>query len=219
MGNHDAPEKVLVWFHGATQTGFLDRSIFDGLDMNKVIVVQPINKDPLYYGTTPKNLLDPFSIAICLTNSMLGALQVGVPDWLRPWVPNFNSGFQDACNIDWKNPVDYHKKVDIAGNILRALDIIKKGVVVGGYSQGGTVAVDAALRWQDKAVGSIVIVASTTFDNSGSMGGSKDFSGTRYRFIAGKDDIWFPPGPSARSLERMVSKYKLSKVGSWPETL
>jgi hypothetical protein len=32
MGNNKTPEKILIWFHGAGQTGLLDKSIWDGMD-------------------------------------------------------------------------------------------------------------------------------------------------------------------------------------------
>jgi len=94
-----------------------------------------------------------------------------------------------------------------------------KAVVVGGYSQGGTVAIDAALERQDKGIGSLVVVASSPFDNSPSMGRSKHFDGTRLRLITASNDVWYPGGAAAGKLNSLVGKYKLTKVGSFPEVL
>ena len=76
-----------------------------------------------------------------------------------------------------------------------------QGVVVGGYSQGATTAVDATLSRQNRAVGSLVVVASTIFDNSPSMENDKDFGVMRFRHLAAADDVWFPPVASAVQLQ------------------
>jgi len=91
--------------------------------------------------------------------------------------------------------------------------------VIGGYSQGGTVAQDLALRYSNIGIGSLVMVASSIFENSPSLGGMKDFEGTRFRVIVGKNDIWFPARVTGHRLKTLVPLYNLETVGDFPEVL
>ena len=64
-----------------------------------------------------------------------------------------------------------------------------------------------------------MVLGSSVYDNSPSMGIDKDFTGTRIRFLAGDDDTWFPPNPSALQLQQIAYKYKLTKVQEFPQML
>ena len=88
------------------------------------------------------------------------------PEWLKSLITNFGKGMADTCNILYTAPIDYIDYLKKVGPVIGVTEVIKKGVVVGGYSQGGTFAIDAATIYQNSGVGSIVIVASTAFDNS-----------------------------------------------------
>ena len=93
--------------------------------------------------------------------------------------------------------------------------------MVGGYSQGGTLALDIATRYQDRPLGSVIAVATGLFDNNPSMWDNPkgDRSKMRIRTILGSNDIWFPKDSVMKNINKLASNYRLKKVGKWPEVL
>jgi len=145
------------------------------------------------------------------------------PKEIRGFMNIFKNGMADVCNVDlilWKPK--YTDILDRLSKLIHGAYSISKGIVVGGYSQGGTLAADIATRYQTRGLGSIVLVAATVFDNSPSVTfspGQKNFAGTRIRSILGKHDNWCPPEASTRQIDKVVRNFNLTKVGDWPEVL
>jgi len=93
---------------------------------------------------------------------------------------------------------------------------ISKGIVLMGYSAGGTFMLDMATML-DEGPGSIIALATVSFDNSPSYTTKKSFGGTRMRHIAGTNDIFFPPDNTNKRIDVVRKNFGTSKKGSWPD--
>jgi predicted esterase len=117
--------------------------------------------------------------------------------------------------------IDYRKTLTKLMKLIHGAYGIAPAIVVGGYSQGGTLALDIATRYQDRALGSVIVVGSGVFDNNPSVldNPKGDRRPMRIRTILGKNDIWFPEESVMKNINKVASNYKLTKVGKWPEIL
>ena len=86
-------------------------------------------------------------MALCSANMGAGVTSNGIPEALRALIPKIGRGLFDHCNIHFTAPTDYVGTLKKLAGILHVLKPMIKGVVVGGYSQGGTLAADLALAY------------------------------------------------------------------------
>ena len=99
-----------------------------------------------------------------------GQVQAEVDEWLRPLLINFKNGIMDQCNIDYNHQeIKYFDTLSKISKLINGAKAISKGIVVGGYSQGGTMAADSGTTKTPSRPGSIVVAFSVVFDNSPSI--------------------------------------------------
>ena len=85
-----------------------------------------------------------------------------------------------------------------------------QNVVMAGFSQGGTLALDAAFYNLERGPGALVVLGASTYDNSPSLTQEKigSFEGTKVSLVGGKLDIWFPPEPTKKRMLQLQQKLK-----------
>ena len=119
----------------------------------------------------------------------------------------------------------YHDSVAKFADLIKKMAALTGGfesVAVGGFSQGGQVAIDAALASQTEAVGSLMVLASSAFDNQQSITQTthlRNRSNMRFRHIVGVRDVWFPAEPSSIQLKKVIDNYDLNVVGRYPDVI
>ena len=103
------------------------------------------NITPLWFGITASSMLDLASYKICSKFFISDFLDKNMPAWVTNLLLNFKGGLANNCHIMFTAPTRYNDNLAAIGKLISAFSSIMKGVVVAGYSQGGTVAVDASL--------------------------------------------------------------------------
>lgn len=69
-----------------------------------------------------------------------------LPDWMQTFIPSFGDGMAGNCNLILG--CIYNDAVSKVGSLVRKMALktqSMQSIAIGGYSQGGPVAVDASL--------------------------------------------------------------------------